>query len=178
MQEQIKGAAWALAMWGIFSVLFGVLILAWPGITIKAFLIVLGVYLLASGVVMTIGSLISRSGHWVGGALIGVLSAAAGLYVFAHPQITALAVLTVVAIWSVAVGALQVVAGLEGRNDWWMVLSGLVYSLFGFYIFANPKGGAIAIVWLIGLSVIIGGLLVTVAAVRTGGISKRLASSK
>ena len=111
MQQQVKGAAWALGLWGAFSVIFGVLVLAWPSITLKAFLVVLGVYLLASGVVMAIGSLVNRQGHWVGGAIIGALSAVAGLYVFANPKISALAILTVVAVWSIAVGTLQLVAG-------------------------------------------------------------------
>ena len=165
MQEQVKGAAWALGLWGALSIIWGLLILAWPGITLKVFLVILGVYLLASGVVMVLGSLLGRHGHWIGGALIGALSVAAGLYTFAHPSISALAILTVVAIWAVAAGVLQIVGGMEGRGtSWWMVFSGIVYTLFGFYVFANPKGGAIAVIWLIGLSAIFGGILSAVAA--------------
>ena len=176
MQEQVKGAAWALGLWGALSVVWGVLILAWPGITLKVFLVVLGVYLLASGVTLLVGSLLGRNGHWIGGALIGALSAVAGVYVFSHPQISALAVLTVIAIWAVAAGLLQVVAGFEGRGtSWWLVLSGVVYTLFGLYIFANPKGGAVAIIWLIGLAMIFGGLLSAVAAVKVAGSAKQLA---
>ena len=174
MQQQIKGAAWALGLWGAFSVIFGALVLAWPAITLKAFLVVLGIYLVASGAVMAIGSLVNRQGHWIGGVLIGALSAVAGLYVFANPLISALAVLTVIAIWSVAVGVLQIAAGFEGKNNWWMILGGAVYTLFGLYIFANPKGGAIAVIWLIGLSVITAGLLLVIAAFKTGGIAKQL----
>lgn len=174
MQEQIKGAAWALALWGAFSVIFGVLILAWPGVTLKAFLIILGVYLLASGVVMTVGSLVNRSGHWIGGALIGFLSAVAGIYVFSNPTISALAVLTVIALYAIAIGMLQVVAGFEGRNDWWMIIAGAIWTLFGFYIFANPKGGAITLVWLIGLSTIISGLMMIVASTRLGAFNRQL----
>lgn len=175
MQKQIKGAAWALGLWGMFSIIFGVLILAWPGITLKAFLVVLAVYLLASGVTLAFGSLINREGHWVGGALIGALSAIAGLYVFANPGISALAVLSVVAIWAVVIGALQIVAGFEsGKQGWWLTLSGAIYVLFGLYIFDNPKGGAIALVWLIGLSVIASGLALTVAAFKVGELDKQL----
>lgn len=174
MQEQIKGAAWALGLWGVFSIIFGVLILAWPGITLKAFLVVLGVYLLTSGVVMAIGSLVNRRRHWVGGALMGAITSIAGLYVFANPKISTLAILTVIAIWSIAVGGLQLAAGFEGKNNWWMILSGAVYTLFGFYIFANPTGGAITLIWLIGLSVIASGLLLTIAAFKVGDLNKQL----
>jgi uncharacterized membrane protein HdeD (DUF308 family) len=177
MQDEVKGASWAIGLWGAFSIIFGALVLAWPGISLKAFLIVLGIYLLTSGAVMAIGSLVNRHGHWVGGAIIGALSAIAGLYVFANPGISALAILTVIAIWSIAVGALQLVAGFAGNNNWWMILAGAVQTLFGFYIFANPGGGALALVWLVGLSIITAGLLLIVAAFKGGDLSRQLGRS-
>jgi uncharacterized membrane protein HdeD (DUF308 family) len=82
MDNQIKEAAWALSVWGAFSVVFGLLIMAWPGITLKSFLIVLGIYLLASGAIMAVGSIINHTGHWIFGTLMGALSVIAGLYVF------------------------------------------------------------------------------------------------
>lgn len=177
MEQQIKGAAWALGLWGALSVIFGVLILAWPAMTLKVFLVVLGIYLLASGAVLAIGSLIKQGNNWVGGILMGVLSVIAGLYVFSHPQLSALVVLTLIAIWSIAIGALQIVAGLEGKNNWWVVASGLIYMLFGLYIFANPKGGAIAVIWLIGLTVIAGGIVSVVSALKLTSIEKKLRSA-
>lgn len=165
MQSELKGAAWALGVWGALSIIFGLLVLAWPGITVKAFLIILALYFLATGIAMAIGSLVNREGHWVGGALIGLLSVVAGLYVFAHPQITALAVLTVIAIWSIGVGVLQIVAGIEAnKKNWLLVTAGAIYTLFGFYIFANPKGGAIALIWLIGLSIIASGIVLVISS--------------
>ncbi len=174
MQEQLKGVAWALGLWGALSVIFGTLIVAWPGITLKVFLLILGIYLLASGAVLAVGSIIRRNGHWVGGILMGALSVIAGLYVFAHPQISGLVVLTLIAIWSIAIGALQIVAGLEGNNNWWMVASGVIYTLFGLYIFANPAGGAIALVWLIGLTVIAGGIVSIVGAFKVNSMENTL----
>ena len=172
MEDQLRGASRSLGLWGALSVIFGVLILAWPGITLKAFLVILAVYLVATGLVLMVGSLFRREGHWVLGAVMGAISAVAGLYVFANPKISALAVLTVVAIWAIVVGALELVAGFEGKNNWWLILSGAVFTLFGFYIFANPGAGAIVLVWLIGLSVIASGILSMVAAARLGALER------
>lgn len=174
MQNELKAASWALGLWGALSVIFGALILAWPGITLKAFLVILGVYLLAGGLVMLVGALANREGSWAGTALIGVISVVAGLYVFSNPQISALVALSVVAIWAVAVGMLHVVAGFEGKNNWLMIFAGAVYVLFGFYIFANPAGGAIALVWLIGLSTIASGIALVIAAFEANSASKKL----
>jgi len=174
MKNDMQAAASALGVWGVLSVIFGVLILAWPSITVKVFLIILGIYLLSVGVVMLVGSLMNREGRWVGHALVGVLSVVAGMYVFAHPQSSALVLLSVVAIWAVAVGLLQIVAGFEGRNNWLLIFAGFVYTLFGFYIFANPKGGAIALIWLIGLTTIAAGISLVVAAVEANSAAKQL----
>lgn len=164
MQKELKGAAWALGLWGMFSIIFGALVLAWPGITLKIFLVILGVYFIATGLAMLVGSLVNHQGRWVLGALLGVISVVAGLYVFANPAISGLVTLSVIAIWAVAVGMLQIVAGFEGRNSWSLIIAGTINTLFGFYIFANPVGGAIALVWLVGLSTIIGGIALVVTA--------------
>jgi uncharacterized membrane protein HdeD (DUF308 family) len=177
MQNDMKAASWALGLWGVLSVIFGVMIVAWPGITLKVFLIILGVYFLSVGVVMFVGSIANRSGHWAKTASVGVISAIAGLYVFANPQISALVALSVIAIWAIVVGMLQLVVGIEGKNDWAMIFGGIVYTLFGFYIFANPAGGAIALVWLVSLSVVIGGIALIVAAFEANNVSKRVTTT-
>ncbi len=178
MQNNMKAASWALGLWGALSVIFGVLIVAWPGITLKAFLIILGVYLLAVGVVMLVGSIANREGHWVSTALVGLISVVAGLYVFANPSISALVALSVIAVWAIVAGMLQIVIGFEGRNDWLMIFAGSVYTLFGFYIFANPAGGALTLVWLIGLSTIAGGIALVIAAFEANSSSKKVTSRK
>jgi uncharacterized membrane protein HdeD (DUF308 family) len=127
---------------------------------------------------MLVGSLVNRDGKWAIGALVGFLSVVSGLYVFSHPQASALVALSVIAIWAVAAGMLQIVAGFEGKNNWWLVLSGAIYTLFGFYIFANPKGGALTLVWLIGLSTITGGIALVITAFEANSASKQLASGK
>lgn len=173
MDNQIKEAAWGLGVWGAFSVMFGLLIMAWPGITIKAFLIVLGIYLLASGAVLAVGSLVNHAGHWIFGTLIGALSVIAGLYVFSHPAASALAVLSLIAIWAVVVGMLEVAAGLAAKKtNWLLVLAGSVYTLFGFYIFAKPAQGALTLIWLIGLSTVVSGVALIVGALEANKIAK------
>src|SRR3972149_6678312 len=107
MENQLKGASRSLGLWGVLSVIFGVMVLAWPSITLKAFLVVLGIYLVAAGLVLLVGSLVRHEGHWILGAVMGVVSAIAGLYVFANPGISALVVLSLIAIWAVVVGTLE-----------------------------------------------------------------------
>lgn len=178
MKSELRAASWALGLWGALSIIFGVMVMAWPGITLKAFLIILAMYLVAVGVVMLVGAIVNREGRWIGTALVGVISAVAGLYVFANPQISALVALSVIAVWAIAVGMLQIVAGFEGKNNWLMIFAGAVYTLFGFYIFANPAGGALTLVWLIGLSTIISGVFLVVAAFEANKLDKKMVKAK
>lgn len=178
MQRELKGVAWALGIWGVLSVIFGAVIFSWPGITLKAFLIVLGLYLVVSGMVMLVGSLFDHLGKWIAGVLVGGISAVAGLYVLANPQISGLVALYVIAIWAISAGLLQIVAGAEGKNNWWLIVSGLIFTVFGFYIFANPAKGAIALIWIIGFSVIVGGISHIITAFEINNESKKLTAKK
>jgi uncharacterized membrane protein HdeD (DUF308 family) len=178
MQKELRGVAWALGIWGILSVIFGGIIFSWPGITLKAFLIVLGLYLVISGLVMLVGSLIDHRGKWIAGALMGGISAVAGLYVLANPQISGLVALYVIALWAITAGLLQIVSGAEGKNNWWLIVSGAIYTLFGLYIFVNPSKGAIALIWIIGLSVIVGGITLIITAFEVNNINRRLTDKK
>lgn len=178
MQKELQGASWALGIWGVLSVIFGGIIFSWPGITIKTFLIVLGLYFAASGLVMLIGSLVSRQGKWIAGALIGAVGTIAGLYVLANPQITGLIALYVIALWAITAGLLQIVSGFEGKNNWWLIISGVIYTLFGFFVFANPVGGALALIWFIGLSVVVGGIALIIAAFEINNQNEKLVNKK
>ena len=50
-RTQIKKMRWTLGLHGLASVVFGVMILAWPGISVYALTIVFGAYTLATGIV-------------------------------------------------------------------------------------------------------------------------------
>ena len=50
-RTQIKKLRWTLGLHGLASVVFGVMILAWPGISVYALTIVFGAYTLATGIV-------------------------------------------------------------------------------------------------------------------------------
>ena len=50
-RTQVTKMRWVLGLHGLASVVFGVMILAWPGISVYALTIVFGAYTLATGIV-------------------------------------------------------------------------------------------------------------------------------
>jgi uncharacterized membrane protein HdeD (DUF308 family) len=71
-RTQLKKMRWTLGLHGLVSVVFGVMILAWPGISVYALTIVFGAYTLATGIV----ELGPRSPRGAGRSAGGWLSAA------------------------------------------------------------------------------------------------------
>ena len=66
---------------------------------------------------------------------------------------TTLALMMIIAVWAIIIGALQLYAAIELRkvidNEWWLILSGLLSIAFGAVLIAWPSTGALAVIWTI-----------------------------
>jgi uncharacterized membrane protein HdeD (DUF308 family) len=147
---------WVLALRGAFAILFGIVALVWPGITVFALVLLFGAYALADGVVAVTQAVRGTTGGPRGLlALSGVAGIALGIAALAWPGITAFILLMLIAAWAVATGLLEIVVAValhrELRGEWLYVLTGAISLIFGILLFAWPVSGAIAVVWLIGL---------------------------
>jgi uncharacterized membrane protein HdeD (DUF308 family) len=169
-RTQVTKMRWALGLHGLASVAVGVMILAWPGISVYALTIVFGVYTLATGVV-EFGTAFTTKGKEERGWLIlmGLLGIGFGVVVLAWPEISALALLYVIGAYAVALGILCVGASfrlpLDGRDSASMILTGLVAIVFGIVIFAKPGAGALAVLALIAAFALVTGISELVVAI-------------
>ncbi|WP_165252794.1 HdeD family acid-resistance protein [Paludisphaera soli] len=163
---------WALALRGLFAVLFGVLAFAWPGITLGALVVLFGTYSLVDGVLALVAVLSGRTEGmpWWAMLLEGFVGIAAGFVTFLWPGITALALLCVIAAWAIVTGFFQVIAAIrlrkEIRGEWLLVVSGLLSIAFGVILLVDPAAGALAVVWLIGTYAVAAGVLLIVLGFR------------
>src|SRR5216684_2813368 len=93
--------SWGFVLaFGIASVVAGLLTLVWPGVTILALVVVLGVFLLFAGAVEIGWSLSER--HTAGWKIIlvrGIINVITGAIVLAWPAITVLALALLLAAW-------------------------------------------------------------------------------
>ena len=152
-RTQVTKMRWVLGLHGLASVVFGVLILAWPGISVYALTIVFGAYTLATGIV-EFGTAVTAQERDERGWLVlrGLLGITVGVLVFAWPEISALALLYVIGAYAVGLGILCVGASFRlplGGDRASMVLTGVVAIVFGIVIFAQPGAGALAVLGLI-----------------------------
>jgi uncharacterized membrane protein HdeD (DUF308 family) len=169
-RTQVTKVRWALGLQGVASVAVGVMILAWPGISVYALTIVFGAYSLATGIV-ELGTAFTSKGKEERGWLIlaGLLGIVVGVLVFAWPGISALALLYVIGAYAVGLGILFVGASfqlpLNGRDTALMILTGLVAIAFGIVIFAKPGAGALAVLALIAAFALVTGISELVVAI-------------
>ena len=162
---------WMLLLRGIAAIIFGVLALAWPGMTLVTLILFYGAYVMVDGVLaigaaITGGTLMPR--WWL--AVVGLLGIAAGLLTFLMPGVTALVLLFFIAGWAIATGVFQIVGAIKLRkeidNEWLLILGGVVSVLFGGALFAAPGAGALALITVIGIYAIFAGVLLVALSFR------------
>jgi uncharacterized membrane protein HdeD (DUF308 family) len=169
---------WALALRVLVAVLFGLLTLFLPGITLVTLVLLFGAYALVDGVFNVIAFFRVASHQW---ALLieGVVGIIAGVLTFAWPAITAFALLYLIAFWAILTGIFEIVAGIRLRktiaNEWLLLLMGVLSLLFGLLILFAPGTGALAIVLWIGAYALVFGIFLLALAFRLRGHRRLIA---
>lgn len=177
MMEVLARNWWALALRGLFAVLFGLLAFAWPGLTLAALVILFGAYTLVDGVFALLAAVRAAEAHerWWLFVLEGGAGIAAGLITFMWPGITALVLLYLIAWWAVITGVFEIAAAIRLRKEisgeWALVLGGAASVIFGLLLLFRPGVGALAVIWLIGTYALVFGALLLTLGFRLRGHS-------
>lgn len=162
---------WAVALRGVCGILFGVVSFLAPAISLAALVLLYGAWALADGVLAIASALRRRTGErWWVLVLRGSLGITTGVVTLFWPGITALALLYVIAAWSVAAGVLEVAAAIRLRRviagEWLLALSGLLSIALGVMLMLFPGTGALAVVLWIGACALVSGALLVALALR------------
>ncbi|MDB5761539.1 MAG: hypothetical protein JWQ21_534 [Herminiimonas sp.] len=172
MNEILSRSWWVLALRGAISILFGVLALVWPGLTLLGLVALFAVYALLYGAVSVIGAVQNRKSNedWWLLLLLGLVGIVAGAIALVHPGLTALVLVLVMGANALVTGVLDIVAAIRLRkviqNESLLILSGIVSIIFGIVVFLFPDAGALALVWLISFYAMLSGVLLLTLAFR------------
>src|SRR5678815_3723206 len=116
-RTQVTKMRWVLGLHGLASVVFGVMILAWPGISVYALTILFGAYTLATGIV-EFGTAFTTQGNeeraWL--ILRGLVAIVFGIVIFAEPGAGALAVLGLIAAFALVTGIIELAVSIAGEK--------------------------------------------------------------
>ena len=174
----LKQIWWVVLLRGILAVLFGVVALVWPGITVWALVVVFAAYAIIDGIVLVVQSVRDKPEGWGWWLAMGVVSVLAGLVALFWPGITALALLYVIAFYAILFGITGIVGGVRFRkvpdSGWvWSVLAGVVVVLFGIVLLVFPGEGILSLIVLLGIYAILFGVLLIILAFQARSAAKK-----
>ncbi len=172
MQSHFSRNWWILALRGVVAIVFGLLVLFQPAISLQALLLLFSAYLLVDGISNMIHALRNHDQYtqWWVLLLEGLVSVIAGILAFVFPAMTALILLYIIAAWAILTGILELVAAVrlrqELQHEWLLGLSGVLSVAFGVLLVISPGSGILAVLWLIGAYAIAFGLVMLILGLR------------
>lgn len=155
---------WLPALFGVVTLGVGVFFVVSPHETLSTFTVIAGIFLLFDGVLAIFGSIFGKGEGRGLLALIGVLSAIAGLVLIKKPFDTLVVFTLIVGVWFVVAGIVRFVVALgspEGRGG--NILTATLDLIAGILILAWPDLGLATVAVIIGIVLIMRGALFIVA---------------
>jgi uncharacterized membrane protein HdeD (DUF308 family) len=174
---------WELVLRGIMIMIFGILAIVWPGITLGVLVILFGAIVLVEGFFQMISGFQVRGEdpRWVLLVIGGTVSVAIGAMALVFPGITAWVLLLLIAAWAMVSGLMQIaMAGQmgdeSGSSRWVYIIGGLIALGFSFVAFLWPGATALAIIWVIGFFAIFFGIQLIVLGLMNKGDARPVAT--
>jgi len=177
----VLGSWQSVAVRGLAAVLFGIAALIWPDLTLWALVVLFGAWVLVDGAFALWAAITvqGRERRWLL-VIEGIAGIAAGTITFVWPDVTALALLYLIAAWALVTGVLKLVAAVQLRHEisdeWLLVLSGLLSIGFAILLVITPGPGALVITWLIGWFALILGAALLALAFRLQRVEREIRS--
>jgi uncharacterized membrane protein HdeD (DUF308 family) len=165
---------------GIVAILFGLLTLVWPGLSLTILVLLFGIFVVTRGITALVAALSNRGEQGWGVHLCeGMVGILVGAVALIWPGITALAFLYLLAAWAIMTGILELLALLalpmSSGHRVFMALAGVVSVVFGVFIAIQPASGLLAVAWLIGIYAMVVGTLHLVVYFVSRSLASRLA---
>jgi uncharacterized membrane protein HdeD (DUF308 family) len=173
-----KGAwVWAVVR-GVLAIIFGIIALVAPLSTAVALAVVIGIFAIVDGIIDLVDAIRHRGTGGVGlRVFLGVVSLLFGIILLVWPGKTIAFMVILIAIWSIVIGILQIIANISIRKDsgraWiWGVVSGALGVIFGILVLVWPGIGLVSLIWLIGIWAIVFGIALIVLGLQVRKASK------
>jgi uncharacterized membrane protein HdeD (DUF308 family) len=165
MKGFINDIWWILLLRGLGLLLFGVVAVVWPGVTLVSLATYFAILLLVSGIadmLIAIGQATHKQ-SWFVTLIMGILEVAVGVYFFKNPTLILTTFVGVIGFTFIVQGILSIVASIVGTTDSGVklleIITGILGIIAGFVILQNPITGGLAFTWILGVYGIIAGTI-------------------
>jgi uncharacterized membrane protein HdeD (DUF308 family) len=163
MSETLAKNWWAISLRGVFAIIFGLIALLLPGLTLASLVLLFAAYMLVDGVLAIVSAVrAARHGErWRLLVLEGIADLAAAAIAILWPLATILAFVYLVGAWAIVSGILLWAAALRlhvSHGRWLMALGGALSTCWGFLLLLWPFVGAVVLTWWLGAYALVFGV--------------------
>jgi len=181
MANLLKKTWWVLILRGISALIFALLLLFAPGITLAtgifSFVFLFALYALVDGISTIVGAVMRREGQWFLLLFFGIISVIAGLVALGNPLLFGILTITlmvyIIAFKSIAGGIVEMISAWQLRheidNEWLLALNGLFGVLFGLILLRRPITGVEVLILLTAFYLLISGMMQIVIGIKLRG---------
>ncbi len=176
--DQVRSFArwwWLVSLFGAIVFCVGVFFVASPHETLATFTVIAGILLLVDGVFAMLGSIFGRGEGRGLLALVGVLSAIAGLVLIEKPFDTLVVLVLILGVWFIVAGIVRFVAALgepEGRAA--NIAIAALDAIAGILILSWPGVGLATLAVIVGIVLILRGALFFVVGLQLRQVGHEL----
>jgi uncharacterized membrane protein HdeD (DUF308 family) len=164
MDRHLRDLWWLLLLRGIALLLFGVVAVMWPGLTLVGIAAAFAAYLLVAGVVNIIGSISgqSRLSLWWLAMLLGLAQIGVAIYLLKNNLVLA-TFIAVLGISLIFYGIMEVILAFEPGEDagrrFLLIIGGALGVIAGFIVIRYPVSSGLAFTWVLGVWALISGAI-------------------
>lgn len=167
-QQSLFEPSWGFLLFrGIVAILFGIVSLAYPGITTLSLLIFFACFIFVDLIFLIFGLISGRiqsNINWLFWlrAILGLVTSI--LILFVKPAsgtlIFGLTIAVFIGVEAIFLGVFEVIAGFQARKEggWWAVFLGVLWVIFGFVFIQSPMQSLVALTWTMGIFGIVVGI--------------------
>ena len=156
--RQMTAGWWLFALIGVLSLVAGVVVLIKPGDSLSTLAVIAGIFLLLDGIIELVASLLHGTQNRGLVAIIGVITAIAGVLLIRHPIQGVALVALLIGIWLITIGVIRIVAAFElPVRRGWGIVAGLIELIAGIVIVSDPNIGFATLAILVGIAFIMNG---------------------
>ena len=172
VKSLLQKSSWIFIIAGLFSLLFGVIAIAWPHITLVVLVWAFAIPLLLQGIAQITVAFKVRNDeqYWWILLLWGAVNSTAAIAAMLLPTITASFLIMLMGITWLLSGVVLAIAAIQLRkqirNEGWLLMGAIISALAGIYVLFNTGAGALSLVWVIAAYAIMFGVALLIAGIR------------
>lgn len=169
---------WTFLVRGILAILFGIVAILWPDLTVTALVIFFGAFALVDGIFAIAAAIVGATGDTPRWLLVveGILGIAVGVVAWLWPGLTAVTLLYFIAAWAILTGIIEIAGAISLRreieNEWMLGIAGALSVLLGIVFIAFPIAALTTIALVAGVYALIFGVILIALAFRLRGLSQ------